>query len=453
MIKQFSQYLRTKFSLRVGKEAWSQTIRQAQANSGIEWANLWILLLAIIICAIGLNLNSPSIVIGAMLISPIMWPIVAVGVWLAIYDAKMIRDGLRNFAIACLLAIIVSWLYFWITPLQEATPEILLRTSPSLWDIIIAIAWWVVGAIALTRKEKWFTIIPWVAIATALMPPLCVGGYWLVQGEFIIALKAFYLLFINITYIAWATFVVAKALRLPKKQYLVQSERKKIQPLISLIVIIVVAIPGVLLTQNLLQQQFLDQQFTHFTKNISNTYSTQILQKVINPEKKTIWLRVIWSYLSAEEKETIKENLKSYKNLKDYSLTLRQWIDANPNLGEKLVQPLVDVALQSQEQQTLSLIQQWLQEYWSRLFVPERVLHEAQLLNKNIISLDFRYARTTQDTPSSGENQEKTDWTTQLTIAITTSELSSETEQQVFEEWIRLRTQEPDAHILWLSQE
>lgn len=153
----FKTYLPTfhkRFSLWTGKEAGSHTISEAKANISFQGANLWILLLAVIICSIGLNLNSTPVVIGAMLLSPLMGPIIGMGVGLAIYDTSMVWQGLRNLLAAFVLSILIAGLYFFLSPLQSATPEIIARSSPAIWDILIASAGGIVGAIALTRKEK-----------------------------------------------------------------------------------------------------------------------------------------------------------------------------------------------------------------------------------------------------------------------------------------------------------
>lgn len=431
--------IRKRFSLWTGKEAGTHTISEAKTNIAFQGANLWILLLAVIICSIGLNINSTPVVIGAMLLSPLMGPIIGVWVGLAIFDAAMVWKGLRNLMGAFGLAILVSGLYFFLSPLQSATPEILARTSPAIWDILIAIAWWVIGAIALTRKEKWYTIIPGVAIATALMPPLCAAGYWLVQGDIIIMLKTLYLLFINTIYIAGSTFLVARFLHLPKKEYPDMMTRKKVQWLVWSMIIIT-AIPWLRLTKTLLDDIILQQEFTKLSQDISQEYTVQVLQKSLNTEKKTINFWLIWSYLTTEQQNTITEDLLQHSTLQDYKLSIRQGVDADPNLGENIVKPLLDQAIESQESQTISLIQKAIQEYSSKTFQPDKVLREAQSLDAQIQALEFSFRTGALVSP---EEQQI------LTLHIKTNRPLLIAKKRSIEEWIRTRIQQPEVVIIW----
>ena len=439
MLDTFGQYLYKKFSLWTGKEAGTHTIQQAQSNISIQGANLWILLWAIVICSIGLNMNSMTIVIGAMLISPLMGPIIGIGVGLAIYDMDMVRRGLRNFLVACVLAIVVSGLYFLITPVQEITNEILLRTSPTVWDILIAGAGWLVGAIALTRKEKWFTVIPGVAIATSLMPPLAVSGFWFIQGDWFIGMKALYLLAINCIYIIGATFLVARLLRLPKKEYPDVVKRREVKFVVTGLIIIA-AIPALLLTSDLIYNQRLEQQFQKYADSVMTTYSVQILKKSINTDKKELNLRIVWHYLSQSEQEALKSHLSEQLLLEGYKLNLRQGIDADPELWTDLVQPLIQEAIELQETHTITMIQQSLKDFALKVFQPERVLQEAQALDESIIRIGFAYG--------SGEVWL---WSTDriFSLVFETSRPISLSKKSSLESWIRSRIQQPELAIVW----
>jgi len=148
-----------------------------RAGVELQGATPWILMLAILIASIGLNINSPAVIIGAMLISPLMGPIVGIGYGIGIYDFALIRRSLLNLGIAAGLSLTTATLYFLLTPLDEAQSELLARTTPTLWDVLIALAGGLAGMIGQTRREK-SNVIPGVAIATALMPPLVHGGLW-----------------------------------------------------------------------------------------------------------------------------------------------------------------------------------------------------------------------------------------------------------------------------------
>ena len=180
----------------------------------VHGSNFIILMCAIIIASIGLNMNSVAVIIGAMLISPLMGSIIGIGYGVGTYDVKLLKDGFRILGISILISVLTSTLYFSITPITTAGSEILARTSPTIWDVIIAFTGGIAGMIGLTRT-KTSNVIPGVAIATALMPPLGTVGYGLATKQPNIFLGAGYLFFINCFFIAISTFIVTKALKIP----------------------------------------------------------------------------------------------------------------------------------------------------------------------------------------------------------------------------------------------
>lgn len=171
-------YLKSLFSLHKGEEDKSKVREDVINNISFRGANLWILACAILIASIGLNVNSTAVIIGAMLISPLMGPIVGSGFALATYDFNLLKRSDKNLLIATVVGLIVSALYFYLSPFKEVQSEILARTSPNIYDVLIAFIGGLVGAISITRVEKG-NPIPGVAIATALMPPLCTAGFGL----------------------------------------------------------------------------------------------------------------------------------------------------------------------------------------------------------------------------------------------------------------------------------
>ena len=163
-----------------------------RANTQASGTNMWVLMFAIAVASIGLNVNSTAVVIGAMLISPLMGPIVGVGYGLAVGDTALIRQAVRNLTVCVAISLVTATLYFLLTPLKEAQSELLARTQPTIWDVLIAFFGGGAGIVALTRKEGG-NAIPGVAIATALMPPLCTAGYGLAHGNWHYFFGAFYL--------------------------------------------------------------------------------------------------------------------------------------------------------------------------------------------------------------------------------------------------------------------
>jgi len=154
---------------------------EIRSNVSLRGTNLWVLILAIFIASVGLDVNSTAVVIGAMLISPLMGPIMGTGYGIGVYDFPLIRKSVMSLLLATLIAFLAFAVYLLISPLSEVHSELLARTSPTIWDVLIAFFGGLAGIIAATRKIQ-TNVIPGVAIATALMPPLCTAGYGLANG-------------------------------------------------------------------------------------------------------------------------------------------------------------------------------------------------------------------------------------------------------------------------------
>ncbi len=200
-IKQFfGEYL----DLRKDKD--NEALIVESIRNGVEFkgTNLWILIFAIFIASLGLNVNSTAVIIGAMLISPLMGPIMGVGLAIGQNDFELLKRSLKSYLVATVFSVITSTIYFSLTPLDEVQSELLARTSPTIYDVLIALCGGLAGIIALSTKEKG-NVIPGVAIATALMPPLCTAGFGLATGNLLYFLGAFYLYFINSVFISLAT--------------------------------------------------------------------------------------------------------------------------------------------------------------------------------------------------------------------------------------------------------
>lgn len=202
------------------------TIDSIRASTAVKGYNVWILACAAIIASIGLDLDSPAVIIGAMLISPLMSPILGIGLSIGINDRKHLLLALENFLIAVVASLLMSTLYFLITPLGKINPSIAARTEPTLLDVLIAFTGGIAGIVAGSRKDI-TNAIPGVAIATALMPPVCVAGYGLANSNWPVFLGAIYLFFINSVFIALATFLIVRFLRFPFTEYQdAQTKRK-----------------------------------------------------------------------------------------------------------------------------------------------------------------------------------------------------------------------------------
>lgn len=221
------------------------TIYTIRNNKNMEGANAWMLMCSIMIASLGLDLGSPAVIIGAMLISPLMSPILGVGLAVGTNDFDTLRISLRHFGVAILIALATSTLYFMITPLGTPTREILSRTEPTALDVLIAAFGGIAGIVSISRRDK-SNAIPGVAIATALMPPLCVTGFGIAEGNLAFAIKAFYLFFLNSFFVALATCLLVLYLGFPSLERL-DSKGKRNKSLIMVVFSFLVLIPSLLL--------------------------------------------------------------------------------------------------------------------------------------------------------------------------------------------------------------
>lgn len=219
--------------------------RSIRSNVAFRGPNVWILAFSIIIASVGLNVNSTAVIIGAMLISPLMGPIIGIGLGLGVNDTKLIRVGLKNLLVMVGISLMASFLYFLMTPLKLANPtELLSRTNPTIYDVIIALFGGAAGLLEISRKEKG-TVLSGVAIATALMPPLCTAGYGLSSGHISYFFGALMLFIINGVFIIIATYLMSKILGFPEYEFLDAKQARRTRSLVTL-VFVLVTIPSIL---------------------------------------------------------------------------------------------------------------------------------------------------------------------------------------------------------------
>ncbi len=219
----------------------------------------WILICSIFIASIGLNANSTAVVIGAMLISPLMGPILGLGMSLAINDVDTLRRSLKNFTIMVVLSVLTAYLFFAIFPIQDESSELLARTAPDIRDVLIAFFGGLALVIARAKKGTIASVIFGVAIATALMPPLCTVGFGIAIGNWDYALGALYLFTINTIFIALATFLVIKLLRFPMVRYANSQKRRMIARIASIIAVLVMIPAGITFVKAFKESNFRNQ--------------------------------------------------------------------------------------------------------------------------------------------------------------------------------------------------
>lgn len=307
----FFRELRKLFDLRGDMDAPADieaSIRQGVKTRG---TNLWILMFAILMASIGLNVNSTAVIIGAMLISPLMGPIMGIGYGAGVHDFHLIRQSVRSLGIFIFLSLLTSTLYFLLTPLTQAQSELLARTSPNLWDVLIALFGGMAGIIAVTRLEKG-NVIPGVAIATALMPPLCTAGYGIATGQLMFFLGAFYLFTINSVYIALSALFFTKLLRLPQHSFPSPASQKQARLIITAAIVITI-VPSVYLAFKLVQHEMFKTEANRYLEAIRHTEKNLfIMEKGIDPVSREITLTLAGKALDKDTLERLNAKLGQY---------------------------------------------------------------------------------------------------------------------------------------------
>lgn len=293
----------------------------------IGGANFIILMCAIIIASVGLNMNATAVIIGAMLISPLMGPIIAIGYSVGIYNLKLLKKSAIILIIEIFISITTATIYFSLSPISSAGSEILSRTSPNIWDVIIAFTGGIAGIIGITRKKSG-NILPGVAIATALMPPLCTSGYGLATRNIHIFLGAGYLFFINSFFIALSTLLVVKFMKIPTRNTLSEVKQKKLKKMI-VVSTILVTIPSLISAATMVNSFLNNANLSNFIEN--EMPSEYILNKEINTKNKTIELVIIGNTIDNSEEEKLQNTLKYY-NFSGYKLIIQQSTDNFPEL-------------------------------------------------------------------------------------------------------------------------
>lgn len=279
-----------------------ETIEKSVVFKG---TNLWILIFAILVASVGLNMNSTAVIIGAMLISPLMGPINGLGYSIATYNYLLFRKSLKNYGFAAITGLITSWMYFLVSPISTEHSELLARTSPTIYDVLIAMFGGLAGIVAISSKNKG-NVIPGVAIATALMPPLCTAGYGLAMANWGYFFGAMYLFLINTVFMALASLLVSQFLKLPKKTHLLSREIKNKNIAIASVIILTV-VPSVYLGYTLVVKEEFVQKAEAFVQKVGVWEGNYLLSKTIDGSTKEIHLIYGGSAFDERSERLLKE--------------------------------------------------------------------------------------------------------------------------------------------------
>lgn len=350
MLKKLYDVLRYRFNLNEDSASEEEVIENIKKEIEFRGIHLWTLIFAIFIASIGLNVNSTAVIIGAMLISPLMGPIMGIGLGVGIFDFDLVKKAAKNLFIATLIGLCTSCIYFFLSPLRQAQSELLARTSPTIWDVLIALFGGLAGIVASSRK-KYNNVIPGVAIATALMPPLCTAGFGIATFQWNYFFGAFYLFIINSVFISISTFLIVRFLKYKPHKYVNEETSVKVKRWLGLIAVLTI-LPSIYLAYHFVKNEIYLQNANHFiTTEIAGNELT-ILAKNINPEKKQIAVTIL-DYSNTDSLQRYLEIKKDKYSLDGSQIRIRsnKEITTNDVPIDKLKEGIVENIFEKQEAQ------------------------------------------------------------------------------------------------------
>lgn len=423
-------FFRQYFDLRQDKENEESTIESIKQGVEFRGANLWILIFAILVASLGLNVNSTAVIIGAMLISPLMGPIIGMGLAVGINDFTLMKRSVKSYLLATVISVCTATVYFSLTPLDEVQSELLARTSPTIYDVFIALFGGLAGIVALATKGKG-NVLPGVAIATALMPPLCTAGFGLATGHWLYFLGAFYLFFINTVFISVATFIGVRMMHFPQKVFVNRQHEKKVRQ--SLIFIVVVTMcPSIYMTYKILQETFYTSNVTKFITSRLNWHGTQVIAHTADFSKREIRVVLVGNEMPKDSIRDAEADLSYFKlggsklkviqGASTDSLTLRNMINVGTNQT---------YVLQEQAQRIYEL-ERALGKYQSMEALSTQLISETKILFPQVVSLSMA------PIVKSSVDKIKNDT---FTVAIVTLSKRMDSDQLgAFQEWLKMRS-------------
>ena len=429
--------LKRYFDIVPEKEEQQYVIDSIKKDSVFRGSNVWVLIFAIFLASLGLNVNSTAVIIGAMLISPLMGPIVGMGFGIGIRDFEFFKRSFKNYLLATLISVLTATVYFLITPLSQAQSELLSRTSPTLYDVLIALFGGAAGIVAICTKGKG-NVIPGVAIATALMPPLCTAGFGLATGNFNYFIGAFYLFFINTVFIAFSTFIGVRLMKFDAKVFKDKVKAKRMGRYI-IVVLIVTMIPATIMTINIINKSLFENNVKNFVAKEVKQVGTKILSYEINKQDSTLRLIAIGRELSDSTIAASQEKMRFY-NMENYKLQIIQGTHSDAYMGNSNV----DVSrLLNEEDLYISKLKDSLSTYTKLEDVSVQIKEEIKVLYPNIASVSLGKTKQVRVADGTIEN---------INYAIVDLKDKSQNtteENKTFVSWLRTRTKTKDLRVIF----
>lgn len=305
------QIIKSYFNVLPDKDGEKYVIKQITNGINFQGSNLWILIFAVFIASLGLNVNSTAVIIGAMLISPLMGPIIGMGLALGIADLDLFKQSIKNYLVSTFISVVTAAIYFTLSPITDAQSELLARTSPTLYDVLIALFGGAAGFLATSTKGR-NNVVPGVAIATALMPPLCTAGYGLAVQNTSYFFGAFYLYFINTVFIAFTTCLGVRLLHFRRKEFVDRKQMKRVILYIVSIIIITI-IPASYMTWNIIKQSVFENNIENFVTKELNYSGTNILSHQYDLKTKTLHVVAVGNPISTDSIAKAQKSMTNYQ--------------------------------------------------------------------------------------------------------------------------------------------
>ena len=428
-------YIKEFFDLRKSKENEELTIESIRHGVIFKGTNLWVLIFAIFIASLGLNVNSTAVIIGAMLISPLMGPIMGFGLAVGISDFELLKQSFKSYLLTTFISVVTSTLYFSLTPLNEVQSELLARTSPTIYDVLIALFGGLAGIIAVSTKEKG-NVIPGAAIATALMPPLCTAGFGLATGNIFYFLGAFYLYFINSVFISFATYLGVRFMHFKRKDFVDKQREKMVRQYIVVLVLLTMC-PAFYLTYGIVKTTFYEASANSFIAKEFDFEHTQVISRKISYDEKEIRVVLVGNELTQPELDKVHNSLKHYK-LEDTKLTIVQGMNSdNLDMGMLKAQVMEDFykdseeRLQEQQEEILRLRNE-LRNYTTYHQLNQQLVPELKVLYPQVESVSL-----SQMEVLTVDSMQKD---TLIMVLMGLKEEMNAVQMQQMQEWLKTRT-------------
>ena len=428
-------YIKEFFDLRKSKENEELTVESIRHGVVFKGTNLWVLIFAIFIASLGLNVNSTAVIIGAMLISPLMGPIMGFGLAVGISDFELLKQSFKSYLLTTFISVVTSTLYFSLTPLNEVQSELLARTSPTIYDVLIALFGGLAGIIAVSTKEKG-NVIPGAAIATALMPPLCTAGFGLATGNIFYFLGAFYLYFINSVFISFATYLGVRFMHFKRKDF-VDKQREQMVRRYIIALVLATMCPAFYLTYGIVKTTFYEASANSFIAKEFDFEHTQVISRKISYDEKEIRVVLVGNELTQPELDKVHNSLKHY-NLEDTKLTIVQGMNSdNLDMGMLKAQVMEDFYKDSEErlqeqQEEIQRLRKELRNYTTYHQLNKQIVPELKVLYPQVES--FSLSQMEVLTVDSMQKD------TLIMVLMGLKEEMNAVQMQQMQEWLKTRT-------------